>query len=500
MTILFRTDAGTVMGMGHAMRCLALAQAARDAGHSCVFVMAEGMSVMEERLRGGQCDRVTLSAKPGSADDAKQTAHLAKEHAAQWVVVDGYQFDSAYQAVIKAAGLSLLFTDDYGHCDRYDADIVLNQNSYAPHHTEWYAGHSPATRLLLGCTYAMLRSEFLNCPRKKRTAAQETRVLVTLGGGDPRNATLQIVEALKLLDDLPIRATIVIGGANPHHAQIQKAAGEKMKVVVDASDMPQLMAEADCAIAAGGTTAYELAYMGVPACLTVLAENQRRVAEDLAERGVIQLLDHPADTPPEQTAGTLRTFLRDTEEMAKRSERGRALVDGKGTQRVLAAMEGSPLASPALRLRPVTAEDGRLLWEWVNDPVVRSSSFSPDPIAWPAHERWLKEKLASPRCRMFLARDAHDVPVGQIRFDITDGEAVTDIHVAPSERGKGYGTLLITEGMKALYAEMHIPVIHAFIKTTNGASYKAFLRAGFTEWKKETMHGTEVYHLVSDQS
>lgn len=152
--------------------------------------------------------------------------------------------------------------------------------------------------------------------------------------------------------------------------------------------------------------------------------------------------------------------------------------------------------TPSLRLRPATMDDASLLWEWANDPVVRAASFSPDPIAWPSHEQWLRKQLADKDCRIFIALDPADVPVGQIRFDREGDETVVDCHIAPEVRGKGLGSLLITEGVKMLRGGGAVSV-HAYVKTTNMASYRSFLKAGFMEREKKIQHREEVYHLVS---
>ncbi len=46
------------------------------------------------------------------------------------------------------------------------------------------------------------------------------------------------------------------------------------------------------------------------------------------------------------------------------SDRGRALVDGRGAERVV-----SVLKKDSLSIRLAQDEDCKLLWEWANDPV-----------------------------------------------------------------------------------------------------------------------------------
>ena len=58
-----------------------------------------------------------------------------------------------------------------------------------------------------------------------------------------------------------------------------------MRLVVNAPNMAELMAWADVAISAAGSTAWELACMGLPAALIVVAENQTGIAAALVREG-----------------------------------------------------------------------------------------------------------------------------------------------------------------------------------------------------------------------
>src|SRR5882762_1059360 len=114
MNLLFRTDASVAIGTGHVMRCLALAQAWQQAGGNVVFVTAEMTPSLEARLRISRIKVARLGVTAGGAEDAARTSAAARSEKVDWVVVDGYQFDSAYQAGLRADGLKVLFIDDNG--------------------------------------------------------------------------------------------------------------------------------------------------------------------------------------------------------------------------------------------------------------------------------------------------------------------------------------------------------------------------------------------------
>jgi UDP-2,4-diacetamido-2,4,6-trideoxy-beta-L-altropyranose hydrolase len=155
--LLIRCDANLTIGTGHVMRCLALAQAWKNAGGHAAFAMAETTPAVEERIHAETMEVLPLTESAGSTDDALRTAGLARQNAASWVVVDGYVFGLEYQARLKRAGLQVLFLDDIGHAAYYSADLVLNQNAHASQ--ALYPNREASTRLLLGPRFVLLRRE-----------------------------------------------------------------------------------------------------------------------------------------------------------------------------------------------------------------------------------------------------------------------------------------------------------------------------------------------------
>ncbi|MCF7844242.1 MAG: UDP-2,4-diacetamido-2,4,6-trideoxy-beta-L-altropyranose hydrolase [Kiritimatiellales bacterium] len=331
-TILFRTDANSEIGTGHAMRCFALAQAAHDAGHKPIFLMIPGAEKLKERFMEAECEVRELSSNRASIEDAQETANLVKELDAK-CVVDGYDFADNYQRALKSSEVDFLIFDDYGHAHEYSAKIILNQNSYAPECTSMYANRMNGSDLLLGCEYVLLRREFRKCNPHHEIPDTAKKILISLGGGDTNNMTQRIVELLQS-SDLEIDVTVVIGSANKHKESIASAASS-MNVIVDAQNMPELMMQTDLAIAAGGTTSYELAYMGVPTILFELFENQRKVVEDLGQKEVVESLGRIDKCSDDEILASIRDILINKTRRKNMSEKGHSLVDGKGVERVL---------------------------------------------------------------------------------------------------------------------------------------------------------------------
>ncbi len=363
--LLIRADGSPKIGTGHVMRCLALAQAWQAEGGS-VYLIGEIAGGLASRLKNEGVTVHALESAPGKKNDALETARKAKASGASWVVVDGYHFDGSYQRRLRGEGVRVLLLDDYGHADRYEADLVLNQNIDAE--ATLYDNRSEHTELLLGSRFALLRKEFWPWREPHRTPQREAdSVLVTLGGADPDNCTEMVVEALGRLNWQGLRCTVVIGGSNPNESSIA-AAAERTDVPVDlrsdVSDMASLMAEHDIAVSAGGSTCWELAFMGIPNVILVLADNQRSIAEGLEEAGTALNLGWHEEVEKEEIADQVEKLLRNDAQRLRMARRAQKLVDGRGAERVLGKMLSSKArvasyANQGLRARSSIAAASR---------------------------------------------------------------------------------------------------------------------------------------------
>lgn len=494
--LLVRVDAGREVGTGHAMRCLALAQAWRDSGGAARFLMAETLPAIVERLRAEGVDVAEVAAAPGSVADAKATSALAVSLRPAWVVLDGYRFGPEFQERLKEEGCRVLAIDDYGHAGRYAADLVLNQNLSAK--PGLYADRPSGTRLLLGPKYALLQRTFRErTPRVRPPAGPSRRILVTIGGVDPRNVTLSVLDALRKIKSDGLEVRIVVGSGNPNEPALDAAARSSdgsVRLERDPHDMAQLMDWADIALAAAGTTAWELAYMGVPMLLCSVAGNQRPVASALAAAGAARDLGTSNELRPETIVAEVERLLASPVDRAAMSKRAREIVDGQGVARVMTEMKAA-----LITLRAVRDEDAHQLWEWANDKLVRSASFTTDPIPWESHVKWFAARRADPSCRFYLAQDAAGIPLGQIRFDLHEGVAEVSISLDARFRSRGYGSALILAGSRKVLVETGVARLDAYVKRENEPSVRAFLKAGYRDAGRTSVRGHEALRFVLER-
>jgi UDP-2,4-diacetamido-2,4,6-trideoxy-beta-L-altropyranose hydrolase len=336
--VLLRADSDAAIGSGHVLRMLALARAVCAAGGEARLASASIDAATARRVAAHDLPLLRCDAAPGSEADLAWT--LAQARAGDWLVADGYAFGERWQRAARAAGVPLLVVDDFGHCDAWDAALVLNPNASAD--AQRYTRRAPDTRLLLGPHWAPLRPEFRDAIAKRPPPRDRaTRLLVTLGGSDPARATERVVAALALRRDPALRTRFVIGAANPDAARLAALARDAgAEALEGVEDMAAEMLRADVAVSAAGTTALELCALGVPALLVITADNQVEAARALARAGACELLGWHHEAPAERLRERIDALVAAPARRAELAARGRALVDGRGAERVVEALRG----------------------------------------------------------------------------------------------------------------------------------------------------------------
>ncbi|MEO5360141.1 MAG: UDP-2,4-diacetamido-2,4,6-trideoxy-beta-L-altropyranose hydrolase [Nitrospirota bacterium] len=325
MNIVIRADAYPEIGTGHLMRSLALGQAFKDCGWRVTFVTYCESPGLIARLSAPVegFDVLLLKDKSDSA---------LPPHKNTWAVADGVAFDSRLHKSMKDAGYKLLIIDDMAALDFYHCDIILNQNLHA--HSLRY-NHEDGTRLLLGPDYILLRREFRGI--KKIITDKCINVLITLGGADRDNFTQKVLNSIKSLRDIKI--TVVVGAGNPNIESIKTVkTAVPVTILQSVNDMAGVMASQDVAITSGGTTVWELAFMGIPSVVGRIAPIENYLVEGLNRLGLFIDCGWFKTATEDEIRGNLLKLSANMKLRKEMSALAQRLVDGHGRDRVIEAM------------------------------------------------------------------------------------------------------------------------------------------------------------------
>jgi len=298
--VIIRADASLQMGTGHIMRCLTLAEVLKKQGAEVEFICREHEGNLIERVeqQGFKTHILPLSQNAATDDglygsqwlganqqeDAALCLPILEKIKPDWLIVDHYALDQIWQSLLSECFAKLMVIDDLANRE-HQCDVLLDQ-TYGRKESD-YAGLVPKrSQLLLGSEYALLRPEFTEWREyslQRRIKPSFKKLLITMGGVDADNVTGELLDALKgcsLPKELGI--IIVMGSTAPHLKKVQQQAEllpYKTHVLVDVSNMAEVMANADLAIGAAGATTWERCCLGLPTIQIVIAQNQRLIAE-----------------------------------------------------------------------------------------------------------------------------------------------------------------------------------------------------------------------------
>lgn len=314
--VFIRADASSLIGSGHVMRCLTLAQRLRkEQNAKVIFIMRKLLGNLIDVVR--KQSFAVLVLPPADQDyeledyglwltvpmevDAQQTIkvlqHYLQEHGCDVVdrlIVDSYALNEQWELMLRPYCREIMVIDDLAN-RRHDCDILLDQNFYLNKDVR-YAGLVPEhCKMLLGPEHALLREEFYEAKKHLRKRDGNIKnILVFYGGSDLTNETEKAIKALVQLHDegYSFTADIITGVSNSRREKIEKICSKYnfFHYYCQVSNMAEFMNKADLMLGAGGSTTWERLYMELPALVTAVAENQIQGCRDCSQAGLIDYL------------------------------------------------------------------------------------------------------------------------------------------------------------------------------------------------------------------
>lgn len=336
--ILVFPDCGPRIGGGHAMRCLTLAHALTAEGAAVAFAanpMAQGV------LAAFGFRDLTVYPVSDDLDEAvAHTAAFAEAFRADWVLLDHYRLSMQQETELKGAR-RLAVLDDLADRPR-PADLVVNPG-YGRLRGNYESLLPPGARVLAGPEYALVRPEFAACRdntlQRRREGGHLKHVLISLGLTDVEGITARVVSALRPhLDGMIL--DVAVGDQAPSLPALRQQAKADcaLRLHVDSHAMAELISQADIAVGAGGSSVWERATLGLPTVTVILADNQRPMAEAMAQVGLTLAVDARAEDFEAQLLKAVRRLIDDPALRRWLSEAPCHACDGLGAERVAQAL------------------------------------------------------------------------------------------------------------------------------------------------------------------
>ena len=323
------------------MRCVALAQEWRRRGAEAAFVANELTPAVAGRLAS---EHINVYRRQ---DCGEHFSRLIDQFNPDWIVIDlapGVAHDDG-----GLSGRSILVVDDTGQCPTHHPDLILNQNSFA---TNISYDVSPAATVLRGLHYLLLRDEFVSeaamtiraegMARRLAAVSRPPTTLLILGATDPLQKLLPMTRQLSALIRKGLLSRLHVVASSDHLDCAELSRLEEHEPLIslhmDVTDMPTLLADIDLAVTSGGTTVWELAYMGIPSVVVASSSMEKRMIADIEGAcgfkniGLLDEIDEPTMT------ATVEAAAGDNRWRRAAIQQSSTTIDGMGRTRVVDEM------------------------------------------------------------------------------------------------------------------------------------------------------------------
>tara|TARA_R110000868_G_scaffold219607_1_gene470730 strand:+ start:34235 stop:35245 length:1011 start_codon:yes stop_codon:yes gene_type:complete len=303
--IAIRADGGSDIGLGHVMRCAALARALLAAGQPVIW-----LTKTPDILPLDLVSDIEVVALAPAEDEASSLQRGLAQTGSHGLIADWPLTDIALCAGLRQAGIWLALIGN--HTGAAAADFIIRQR---------FQAQSDESHVCDGSAVLLLGPGYARCP-KRIVRPAPSRLLVSLGGS--RTRTLDRV--LDTLNDLPAAASMEIDIRRP-------VAGKQS---LQEAGLRDAMLAADIGILAAGTSLHEAAATGLPSLAIPIAANQAQRAQEFESCGLGIRVDPAEDRFEENLRAALARLAGSDTLRRDCAEAGQSRVDGLGASRVAA--------------------------------------------------------------------------------------------------------------------------------------------------------------------
>lgn len=327
--LYIRADMNKIIATGHIMRCLAIADAARELGEDTTFLLADALAVevLEDRGYGYIVLNTPWDDKEAELDAIKS---VIDRHGIKAILIDSYQVTEKYLEELRKV-IRIIYIDDV-NAFHYPVDGIV---CYANYYKKFaFEENYLVDKLYLGLQYVPLRKEFQNCCQKVIKEQVENLLLLS-GGSDNYHILSGLLGRIERKKYQQIH--VICGKYNTDYEGLKQKYKNCSNVFIHkaVADMKNYMERADLAVTAGGSTLYELCVVGTPAISYSFADNQLDNVRKFQEDEIFDYAgDIRYDNVMDNVVKLLEIYGNNSTLRRERSRKMQELIDGQGARRI----------------------------------------------------------------------------------------------------------------------------------------------------------------------
>jgi spore coat polysaccharide biosynthesis predicted glycosyltransferase SpsG len=336
--ILIRVDGTSQSGWERLYRCVVLAAALQRRRRPTYFLSQLEPATLALSIKRGGNDWLEADASAGSTEDLAEVVQEIRRLRPAAVILDAADVGEDYLTALSATG-TLVVSMDHLASTRFPSRLVINPLLGPGRDAYSFEG---GTQLLLGARYALVRSEIRRVrPARAQEPPQPFRAVIALGDDDPNRQTGALARQLAGISKLA-RVDMIVRPQHPDLAALQELAAsnpERLTLSSEPAEVTGSIARCHFAMSGGNAWSLELAGVGVPQLLIVQSEAHWPTAQRLEDEGAGTCLGWHESVSAQTIRMAVQNLLGDPLERQAMARCGRQLIDARGPDRLVTALE-----------------------------------------------------------------------------------------------------------------------------------------------------------------
>ncbi len=405
-------------------------------------------------------------------DDSIQTLKICNHYSESnkdLIFIDHYGISNKWLSFFSTK-IKTVLIDDYVR-NKINSDFVINGN---PNINKNFYKIKKSSNLLSGLDFALYNAKYKPSYDKN---LNKINIVIFFSNSDLNNFGYKILDLICKYKNISI--TLITGTNSPVYKNYKKIKKRKnIKIVKFENNFQKVVKNTTLFIGSGGSTYISRIYYNIPSIVYKLSENQEIFCNYIDANKLGIYLGSELKFKKEVFLNTFNNLIKNKKKLRKISDNCKGKIDSFSIHRILEAV--SPSNFSIAKLKPLLKKHKNLLYKWANDEDAVSSSLRNKKITFIQHQKWFNKIQNSKNVKIYLMY-LKNLPIGQIRFDIFKKKILVDYSIDRFIRGKGYGNLIVTMGMKKITKYKNKRIIEAVVKKSNSRSKKIFENLGFVK-------------------
>jgi spore coat polysaccharide biosynthesis predicted glycosyltransferase SpsG len=210
-------------------------------------------------------------------DEINDFMKIIKENKFDTIIIDHYGIDYLLEKKIKKYCDKLIVISDIFEFNHY-CDIFINYNCDNIKEVK-KINLNERTEYKIGVENIILNKKFIDSPKKTVFKNELKNIVINMGGSDPHNYILKIIQKINdYIIEKNINVIIIIGKSNTHVNLIKEFINNiknyNIYIDINYDEMINLYLNSDLVIGSLSITAYERLILNIPQISLKIVENQ----------------------------------------------------------------------------------------------------------------------------------------------------------------------------------------------------------------------------------